>query len=423
MKKFLVFALAVGLFSLVISLLGGEFIVRHVEPQPTFGQSLKEGLSIFAPSDIVPFTVAPNQNSVHLGYTREFNHRVATNSLGFRGVKEIEKQKPEGTYRILVIGDSMTFGWGVEDDETFVSVLERNLNAAAAEVGTPKKFEVINAGFIGGFTLDGFYSWLVNEGLSLKPDLVLVSFFPYNDISDLLEMDWKKTDDLGLPTAVTSVDKTVKWGRLANRHPTEWKYTIPILRNSHLFILIGRALEKYSPATVELIKKVLGVVSDQPRASRKEIDGCIYDLACEKRMAAAKDKIWQLFDGIESRVSQNGTEVGVLILASPDQVRGLAGLEPAEEKSKRVSDAQPQAEIKNQLMDRGIGIIDLLPELTDKPGEQYFYSRDGHLNVRGHGKVAQAIFKSFMEDESVNREIKLTDTQIQDLMGRGIIKF
>ena len=154
------------------------------------GKSLKEGLSIFSPSNIVPFTVAQNQNSVHLGYTREFNHKVATNSLGFRGVKEIEKQKPEGTYRILVIGDSMTFGWGVEDNETFSSILERNLNAAVAEIGAKNKFEVINAGFSGGFTLDGFYSWLVNKGFELNPDLVLVSFFPYNDVSDLLEMEW-----------------------------------------------------------------------------------------------------------------------------------------------------------------------------------------------------------------------------------------
>lgn len=218
-KKFLVFVLAVGFFSLVISLLGGEFIVRHVEPQPTFEQSLKEGLSIFAPSDIVPFTVAPNQNSVHLGYTREFKHKVATNSLGLRGSKEVEKQKPEGGYRILVIGDSMTFGWGVEDDETFSYVLERNLNAAAAEVGVPRRFEVINAGFSGGFTLDGFYSWMVNKGFELEPDLVLVSFFPYNDVSDLLEMEWRRIDDLGLPTAVTSLDTTVKRGRLAKRLP------------------------------------------------------------------------------------------------------------------------------------------------------------------------------------------------------------
>jgi hypothetical protein len=52
----------------------------------------------------------------------------------------------------------MTFGWGVEDNETFSYVLERNLNAAAGEIGVSKKFEVINAGFRGGFTLDGFYS-------------------------------------------------------------------------------------------------------------------------------------------------------------------------------------------------------------------------------------------------------------------------
>lgn len=413
MRKFLVFSLAVGFFSVLISLLGGEFIVRHLDPQPTFEQSLKEGLSIFENSDIVPFTVAPNQNSVHLGYTREFNHKVATNSLGLRGAKEIDKQKQEGVYRILVVGDSMTFGWGVEDNETFSAVLERNLNAAAEEIGTNKKFEVINAGFMGGFTLDGFYSWLVNKGFQLEPDLTLVSFFPYNDVSDLLEMEWKKTDDLGLPTAVTSLDTTVKRGRLAKRHPTEWKYAIPVLRNSHLFMLLGSALEKYSPRTVELIKKPLGVASDKPRAAREEIDRCIYDLICKEKMADAKDRVWRLFEGMKFRADQNGAKLEVLILASPEQAKMLAGLKPVE-KAKKLVNAQPQAEIRIKLTDKGIEVIDLLPELTDKAGEQYFFGRDGHLNVRGHGRAAEAIFKS---------EIELTNAQIQDLMEREILKF
>lgn len=418
MKKFLIFSVAVGFFSVLISLLGGEFIVRHLDPQPTFEQSLKEGLSIFENSDIVPFTVAANQNSVHLGYTREFNHKVATNSLGLRGTKEIERQKPEGVYRILVIGDSMTFGWGVEDNETFSAVLERNLNAAAEETGIDKKFEVINAGFMGGFTLDGFYSWLVNKGFQLEPDLVLVSFFPYNDVSDLLEMEWKKTDDLGLPVAVTSLDTTVKRGRLAKRHPTEWKYAIPVLRNSHLFMLLGSALEKYSPQTVELIKKPLGVAPDRPRATREEIDRCLYGGECSQQLAAAEEKIWRLIEGVGLRGNQNNAQARVVVLPWPDQVKEAAGKEAEE-----IKNVRPQKEIKEMLDSKSVRMIDLLPALADNPSEKYFYGRDGHLNVRGHGRVAQAIFKYFMEDEAVRGEIKLTDVQLQDLTAKGILKF
>jgi hypothetical protein len=256
----------------------------------------------------------------------------------------------------------------------------------------------------------------VNEGFDLEPDLVMVSFFPYNDISDLLEMKWKKTDDLGLPTAVISLDTMVKRGRLAKRQPTEWKYAIPFLRNSHLFIMLGSTLEKYSPAAVEFIKKPLGVVSDKPRVSREEIDGCIYDLICKGNMAAAKDKVWRLFDGMKLRADQNGVKIEALMLASPDQVKKLAGLKLLE-KTKALSTAQPQVEIKNQLTRSGIGTIDLLPELTDKSGEQYFFGRDGHLNVRGHGRVAEAIFRH------LNLGINLTESQIQDLINKGILKF
>lgn len=421
MKRFLIFSLMVGFFSMAISLLGGEFIVRHLDPQPTFEQSLKEGLSIFASSEIVPFTVAPSQNSIHLGYTREFNHKVATNSLGLRGARELEKQKPEGTFRILVIGDSMTFGWGVEDDETFSSVLERNLNAVAAKAGIQKKFEVINAGFNGGFTIDGIYSWLVNKGFKMKPDLVVVSFFPYNDVSDLLEMEWEKTDDLGLPTAVTSVDTMVKRGRLARRHPTEWKYVIPGIRNSHLFMLLGSALEKYSPAAVELIKKPLGVVSGKPRVTREEIDKCIYDLECSGQLAEAKDKIWRLFDGIKVRAAQNGAIAEVLILAAPEQTKPLAGFEIGE-RTKRLNSAQPQLEIKNRLAEMGINVIDPLPDLSNQPSDKYFYGRDGHLNVKGHGRVAETLFRNLLkESQLLGFE---TDDQYVDLLtNTGVLKF
>src|SRR5687768_1727113 len=46
--------------------------------------------------------------------------RLRTNSLGCRG-PEVAREKPSGVFRIVLLGDSVAFGWGVDDEVTFRS--------------------------------------------------------------------------------------------------------------------------------------------------------------------------------------------------------------------------------------------------------------------------------------------------------------
>jgi len=72
--------------------------------------------------------------------TAEFDVDVRINSRGFRGHEWGAKQP--GRPRILVLGDSYAFGWGVEEEERFSEVLEREsgglevINAAVSGYGT-----------------------------------------------------------------------------------------------------------------------------------------------------------------------------------------------------------------------------------------------------------------------------------------------
>jgi GDSL-like Lipase/Acylhydrolase family len=101
------------------------------------------------------------------------------NSLGLRG-PEISHDKPLGTFRILVLGDSFTFGAGVRDEDTFVRRLEKSLN----EHTTSKNFEVLNAGVEGYNTRDEVI-YLENQWLELDPDLVLIGFYLNDAYPDL----------------------------------------------------------------------------------------------------------------------------------------------------------------------------------------------------------------------------------------------
>ncbi len=102
--------------------------------------------------------------------TKEWDVQFKINSLGLRDY-EYNKEKAEGVYRILMLGDSFTEGYGVEMEETFPKLLEKELNSKV-EKG---KFEVINAG-ITGYSPTLEYLYFRNYGLELKPDLVVLNF-------------------------------------------------------------------------------------------------------------------------------------------------------------------------------------------------------------------------------------------------------
>lgn len=113
------------------------------------------------------------------------NHRVAgrireheidfavTTHAGLRSEPVAEKKSG---FRVLALGDSCTFGVGVDDGETWPAQLQRMLREAGIEG------EVINAGVPGYSAFQG-KRFLESRGLSLEPDLVLVSF-GFNDFDD-----------------------------------------------------------------------------------------------------------------------------------------------------------------------------------------------------------------------------------------------
>lgn len=108
---------------------------------------------------------------------------VRTNALGFRG-PEIARTKPAGTYRIVVLGDSVVFGWGVDDEVTFTRRWEKELNAGRGG----RHYEVVNCGHLLYDTVQEA-ALFEHKVLALDPDLVLLVYV-VNDVEpsrDLVE--------------------------------------------------------------------------------------------------------------------------------------------------------------------------------------------------------------------------------------------
>ncbi len=100
---------------------------------------------------------------------------IRVNAVGARG-PEVAIPKRDGTFRILLLGDSSAFGSGVREEDSFGTLLERALN----ERGDGLRYEVLNFGTSGYNTVQE-RNLLEMKGPRLEPDLVLVAFFS-NDI-------------------------------------------------------------------------------------------------------------------------------------------------------------------------------------------------------------------------------------------------
>ena len=90
---------------------------------------------------------------------------VNSNSKGLRGTTEYSYARTPGKQRILVLGDSFTFGTDVSDDETFSHDLEAAL----------PNTEVLNLG-VQGYGQDQMLLYLQEEGVKYHPDIVLLGF-------------------------------------------------------------------------------------------------------------------------------------------------------------------------------------------------------------------------------------------------------
>ena len=137
---------------------------------------LPEEYSHFAPHSVLPWNLQPNLDRTAGSRTGEFEIRIRTNALGFRG-PDRELEKPPGTWRIVGIGDSFTWGSGAQEEATFLARVE----AALAARGGPA-VEAINLG-IPRYWPEPEALVLRHYGLHYQPDLVLVGVLP-NDFED-----------------------------------------------------------------------------------------------------------------------------------------------------------------------------------------------------------------------------------------------
>jgi hypothetical protein len=141
---------------------------------------------------------------------RRYEWRGITVEINSRGLRDGEylSPKPADTFRILNVGDSIAFGWELKQEDTYGKQLEARLNSR----GDGRQYEVINAA-VPTWNLEAERNFLIQEGMSYEPDLILLDLTIVNDIrgkgpESLLGADtgitgWLRENTYGWPFMTT----------------------------------------------------------------------------------------------------------------------------------------------------------------------------------------------------------------------------
>lgn len=331
--------------SVVFSLCVMEVVIRIWDPplaKPEMNQ-------IHRASPALAWELIPKSSGIgKLGELYEVN------SAGFRDVEHSLKKKP-GVSRIMVIGDSFTFGMGVNLEDTYPKQLERFLNRANVTC------EVINCGVI-GYNMWQHYEMLERKVLPNNPDLVILGVFE---------------DDIGV--SVRPYKDPEDWQGVKLYQP---KFFSGILNHLSLWTFIRNATALYEykyryrrghnyMKGIEERKKVWGP-SNPTDVNYRIMSGKI-----------EKEKYVDFSNKLKKFVrTANDAGVKVLVVFIPDSVQ--------------LGDFRMQAVnrfLKRVCGEIGVPFLDVTPflESEDNYSSLYLFPVDAHGTPKGLGLIAKSI--------------------------------
>ena len=184
---------------------------EHVAATPPPGTTVRLGHMVRAAQnpDIV-FELVPLLDVQFQGV------RVVVNADGFRGPAR-RKAKPERGYRIVGLGDSVLFGWGVPFEDCGLFRLEQLVQRALPD----RVVEAIDTG-VPGYNTAMEAQVLRDKGLAFAPDLVIVDFVG-NDL-DLPNYLWQQPDYWGLDHSflLAAIRRGIRWRDQELHGPFVW---------------------------------------------------------------------------------------------------------------------------------------------------------------------------------------------------------
>ena len=276
---------------------------------------------------------------------------ITINSQGFRGENENIKSD---AVRIIALGDSFTFGYGEDDDETYPYFLEQEFKAG------PEDVEVINMGCT-AYGIDQEYLWFKRDGLKIKPEIVVLGLLDINfsraTLSRWIQGENKprfKMTRNGLKLTNVPVPKPSEAGRSR-------------ISNKDIFDILFNTQGSYFLSFIRdrLYRVNLRFISKMPEISES------FRLGKE------------ILKELKALCEKNGIELYVAIFPKKDWEEDL----------------QPvYYSMKSLGKELDIEIIDMVKVFNTRGSWKDLYSSNGHFTPEGNKLVAEVIYERIKGD-------------------------
>jgi hypothetical protein len=351
------------LFSSLITLAAIELLLAVFYPIPFSSER-----NMYYEKD--PFTgYRVRANSI--GYFQNKKIPAIANSRGHRDT-EIPIEKGHDVFRIVVLGDSFTFGANVQREEAYPQVLEDLLNKQFN-----KTIEVVNTG-VGGWSPFQYAQYYLNYGKKFDPDLIIVGFYVGND-------SYSKVENV-------TQSATAVLGRRISKEESESKFiTLKVFLYEKLNI-VRLILNRRKGIKTE------GSVNVERDDCQDYSGWYIYKQGLnlkrhlqksERLFHRAKNNVYQIYR-IKSAAEKDLIPVIVVLIPTEVQISpSLRKILLADKNIHNYDFSMPQTMLIEMFKNANIKTIDLLTDF--KKNTNCLYMNDSHWTTEGHRLAATVI--------------------------------
>lgn len=347
-----VFGLIAVLLGILIAVVIAEIALGVLKPKIDPAGRMDEGFILY--DERLGWKLAPGWQGRHTHHDFEVSYSV--NSLGFRG-RDLDFARPGS---LIFLGDSFTFGLGVNDDEVFTELLNDGSDLTFLNAGVP------------GYSNDQQFL-LLDRLLEYRPAKLVWVVYLGNDLLDNGE-PFPLQAAHGKPFLRMASDG----GIVLENIPVPLRPKPPAFNSKSVRseILQGHQPYRFWQEWIEsfeigrLVNQWVGINSEALKAHLQ---------------SSTEEKV-DLFKGIvgqgRAKLEQAGVELQVVLL--PGQGLTREGSIPG------VYQSTLSSILKDKLSTVGIHVVDMADRLKtlDNPGN-LFHPNEGHFNSEGHRWLAE----------------------------------
>jgi hypothetical protein len=369
-------------FGIVVAVLMLEIGVRVMHLVPD---------RFWEPDPLLGTRLIPGRSGWWTQEEHEFVVPVRINDQGRRDLDRSE-QKTAGTFRILLLGDSFVEAMHVPIENTFA----RRLEGLFANQG-PAPVEVVSMG-VSGYGTAGEYLYYRDIGRRFHPDLVVLSFYPGNDVrnnSPTLEPALPPTYDangnLERVTAAKTGDGTRR-GWLASSEAYTFVRKLILTRQPWL----AERLASWGLLSKAALRQV-------PMADGVPVDYLVYAQPPPREWETAWQHTEGLLTALRDAVAADGARFMVMIVTAREQIydadwQALLATYPAMQR--RSWDLNgPERRVLDWCARSGVSCVQLSRAFAARRGDgtRLHFIHDGHWTPAGHALAAQAMYDVLRE--------------------------